>query len=278
MFVELFQKGVRTVYRTLGARELSLRDGDASMHGFRFDGPEQRPIVFLHGLGDASTTWYRVVRPLREHTTVLALDLPPFGLSDLDERPFLPPQEQAALVARVIEDALEEPVTLVGQSLGGWVAQWIAAQHPDWVDQLVMISPAGVPLPGSLEAVSHLTPGDLDAVLDYFDRLWYDPPPTLELAARSMYERLHTEEIQGFLDAVTEEHLLSRETMADIDVPALVVWGAHDRLLDPRTPAYLAQHWGAPVERTYLARAGHMPHLERPHALRRRLMDVAGLP
>lgn len=275
MFVELFQKGVRTAYRTMGARELSLRQGGISLHAFRFDGPAKRPIVFLHGLGDASTTWYRVVRPLRDRTTVFAVDLPPFGLAGLEDRPFLPPQEQADNVAAFLADSVDQPVTVVGQSMGGWVAQWLAYRHPELVDRIVLVSTAGAPLPGSLEAVDLLTPNDLDEVLEYFDSLWYEPPPTMELMARSMYDRLHRPEVQGFLDAMTEEHLLGLDQLASIEVPALVVWGAHDRLLDPGTPAFLAQHWGAPVERSYLARAGHMPQLERPRTLLRRILDFS---
>lgn len=277
MFVELIQKGVRTVYRTLGAREVAIDHGSTHVHGFLFEGPSQRPIAFLHGLGDASTTWHRLVRPLRERTSVLALDLPPFGLSSLDGQPFLPPQEQADIVAGFLDQTFGEPVTLVGQSMGGWIAQWLVHLHPETVDRAILISPAGAPLPGSLEAVDLLTPSTPEDVLTYFENLWYDPPAALDLAARGMYERLNAPEVQEFIDAMTEEHLLALSDLAAIEVPGLVLWGMHDGLLDPKTPAFLAEHWGAPLERSYLARAGHMPHLERPRTVLERMVGFAGL-
>lgn len=281
MFVDLFQKGIRTAYRTLGARELGFRHDGAQLHSFRFDPPnggtDTRPIVFLHGLGDASTTWYRIVRPLRERAPVIALDLPPFGLSDLESAPYMRPEQQARAVGGFLDQHVDGPVTLVGQSMGGWTAQWVAALFPDLVDQVVLVSPAGAPLEGSLEAVDLLTPDDRQEVLVYFDNLWYDPPFTLGILAKDMLDKLHAPEVQGFLDAVTEEDLLSLDTLGSIETPALVVWGRHDGILDPDTPAWLARHWGGPVERSYLARAGHMPHIERPRTFVRRLTDFTGL-
>lgn len=275
MFVDLLQKGVRTAYRALGAREVSFRHNGASVGGFEFEQEGGRPFVLLHGLGDACTTWFRMVQSLWREGSVLAVDLPPFGLSRLDDAPFVRPRDHAALVADVLRERGEGPAVVIGQSLGGWVAQWLAYDHPGLVDRLVLIAPAGAPLPGSMEAMSLLQPGSLEATEAYVETLWHKMPPGMGLALVEMRDRLSAPEIQGFLEGLRPEDALLPKALARIDVPALVVWGREDRLLDARTPAYLAKHWGGPISRDYLARAAHMVHQERPRQVARRILDHA---
>lgn len=278
MFADLVQMGVRTVYRTLGAREVRFDREGASIGGFAFEHAPGDPLVLLHGLGDASTTWFRVMGDLREDRPVYALDIPPFGTSELSQGHAVPPREHARFVAELIQEEGADPVTLVGHSLGGWVGMWFALDYPDLVDRLVLISPAGAPLPGSIEALSTLRPSSLEATREYLATLWHQEPYGMDLMVRETMERLHGPEISGFLDGLNPGDGLEPRALGRIRTPALVIWGCQDRLLDERTPAYLAKHWGGPVERDYLARAAHMVHQERPRRVVARIRDVAGIP
>lgn len=281
MFVELLQAGVRTLYRALGGREVESRAGDAVVRGFRFDpreGEPERTVVLVHGLGDASTTWHRLVPSLREQARVLAVDLPPFGVSELADGHARAPDEHARLVAPLVREHALGPVTVVGQSLGGWVTQWLLLDHPDLAERAVLVAPAGAPLEGSYDAVQLLTPHSLDEALTYLDALWYERPLGIQAAVRPILERLHGPEIRGFLAITDRSHALTEDELAGIGTPVHVVWGADDGLLDGETPAFLAEGWGAPVQRSYLARAGHMVHLERPDALEAIVRDASGLP
>lgn len=279
MFVELIQGVMRTIYRAMGGREIEHEREGSTTGGFVFQaqGEPQGTVVLVHGLGDASTAWQRLVPRLREEVRVVAPDLAPFGLSELDGRPAQGPDEHARDVAEVIETHAVGETTLVGQSLGGWTCQWLLYQRPELVDQAVLVAPAGAHLEGSYDAMELLTPHTRQGVLEYLDALWYERPPGVEAIAGAILERMHGPEIRGFLALTDEEHTLDDKQLGSIETPTRVVWGHHDELLDARTPAYLAKRWGGPVDRSYLARAGHMVQVERPEALGAIIRDVAGI-
>lgn len=99
-----------------------------------------RPIVCVHGLGGAHVNWAPAARRLAEMGHVTAVDLPGSGLT--------PPAGRSAglgpsrdVLDRYLE-SLGEPVTLIGNSMGGILALLQAALSPRTVDRLVLVSPA----------------------------------------------------------------------------------------------------------------------------------------
>lgn len=270
MLVETLQAAVRAYYHVLGGQRIELTASGATVGGFRFDpeeGEPERTVVLVHGLGDASTTWYRLVPALRGEARLLLPDLPPFGLAELAERYALAPHEHAELLATVLDEHAVGPTTVVGQSMGGWVVQWLAHERPELVDAAVLVATAGARLEGSFDAVDLLTPHSPEAAQRYLDALWHERPLGISAVLGEVLDRLHSPEIRAFLAKTAREHTLDEEQMAEIEVPLHVVWGREDDLLDEGTPAFFAEHWGGPVDRSYLARAGHMVHQERPGAL-----------
>jgi pimeloyl-ACP methyl ester carboxylesterase len=267
---------VRLFYRTLGADTFEHETDRATVRGFRFepDDPEQT-IVLVHGLGDASTTWHEQVRALRGEARLVLVDLPPFGTAELHEGYALGPDDHADLLAAVIDEQAVGPTTVVGQSMGGWVTQWLAHEHGDLVDAVVMLATAGTRLEGSFDAVDRMTPHSPEGVRAYLDAIWYEPPLGTSAIAGYLLGRMHDPQVRGFLALTEHGHTLSDAALARIETPAHVVWGADDDLLDPRTPGYLAKRWGGPLDRTYLARAAHMVHQERPDAVVARIRDAS---
>jgi pimeloyl-ACP methyl ester carboxylesterase len=104
-------------------------------------GDHGSPIVFLHGLFGQGKNWTQIAKALAaEHRSTL-VDLPHHGRSPWHEHfDFL---EIADQVAGAL--AAEEPVTLVGHSLGGKVAMVLALRRPELVERLcvVDVSPVG---------------------------------------------------------------------------------------------------------------------------------------
>lgn len=270
MLVETLQALVRAYYHLQDGRRIELVADDATVGGFRFDPEEREPertVVLVHGLGDASTTWYRLVPALRGEARLVLPDLPPFGRAELDDGYALAPHEHADLLAEVLGEHAVGPTTVVGQSMGGWVVQWLAHLHPERVDAAVLVATAGARLEGSFDAVDLLTPHSPEEAQRYVEALWHERPLALSAVLGEVLSRLHGPEIRGFLAKTARDHTLDEEQMAAIDVPLHVVWGRADGLLDEGTPAFLAEHWGGPVNRSYLTGAGHMVHQERPAAL-----------
>ncbi len=100
-------------------------------------------IVLVHGLGGSTATWDALAPGLvGAGRRVVALDLPGYGLS--------PPAgdwelatHEAAIVSFVAE--LGDSATLVGNSMGALLSEMVAADHPELVDALVLLSPATPP-------------------------------------------------------------------------------------------------------------------------------------
>lgn len=105
-------------------------------------GGSGRLVVAVHGLGGSISNWDAIGPGLAEVGRTVALDLPGFGLS--------PPAgdwelstHAAAVVSFVSELAPE--TTLIANSMGGLIAEMVAADHPEMVNALVLLSPATPP-------------------------------------------------------------------------------------------------------------------------------------
>lgn len=109
--------------------------GDQNKHTF----------LLLHG-GAAHVHWWDSVAPLLvPYGRVIALDFRGHGRSGWAEPPHYGPQWYTRDVKGMI-DHIGEPVILVGHSMGGAVAQWVATLHPEILEALILIdSPNGPP-------------------------------------------------------------------------------------------------------------------------------------
>jgi pimeloyl-ACP methyl ester carboxylesterase len=95
-------------------------------------------VIYLHGFasGSASSKATYLGRRLHEHG--IELQTPDLDLPDFSTLTITRMLEQT----RALLEASAEPQTVIGSSLGGFVAVNAAAQSPDWVDRLVLIAPA----------------------------------------------------------------------------------------------------------------------------------------
>ena len=105
---------------------------------------EGPPLLFVHGLSGAWQNWLENIPHFARTHRVIAVDLPGFGaqpdaaLGDLD--PCLRP-----LPARLLRAARESGrCSLVGNSMGGFIATEVAINEPERVEDLVLVSAAGI--------------------------------------------------------------------------------------------------------------------------------------
>ena len=130
--------------RPVGDGELEARH--RVVHGYRRayriagDGPA---LVLIHGIGDSSATWARLIPDLARTHTVIAPDLLGHGESDKPRADY-----SVAAYANGVRDLLTtlgiESATLVGHSLGGGVAMQFAYQFPERTERLILVSAGGV--------------------------------------------------------------------------------------------------------------------------------------
>jgi len=97
--------------------------------------PDGHPIVFLHGGVLNRVMWKPVTRFLEDRRLCIAIDLP--GHGDRMNEPFDIPRSVDVTLAAIAVHARGR-ATLVGLSLGGYVAQAVAGKAPDTVAGLVL--------------------------------------------------------------------------------------------------------------------------------------------
>jgi pimeloyl-ACP methyl ester carboxylesterase len=98
------------------------------------------PIVLIHGLGGTTGSWAGVIPLLAANHRVIAMDLAGFGFSGKDAGLLLTQSRQSERVAAVMEALGISRATVVGHSLGGAVAQRLAADFPGKVERLVLVA------------------------------------------------------------------------------------------------------------------------------------------
>jgi pimeloyl-ACP methyl ester carboxylesterase len=247
------------VFRTEGFEEMS----DSFTRRSVVAGP-QEVVVREHGSGGA--LWYfhdeasaapgPVAEALAERFRVIAPIHP--GFADAVRPGWV---ERAEDLADVYVDAIDavtpdEPLVLVGSSVGGWIATELALLLADRVSRLVLIGPLGLRVRGAFPA-DHWFMHD-----DRRDRALYaDPSAKPEISLEEFIANEGMTARMGWNPRLASERIAPR--LHRVKAPTLVLWGAQDGLLDPS----YAEHWSdaMPDARAALVEgAGHFPVHERP--------------
>ena len=146
-------------------------DVGGPVHYLDFGG-DGSPLLMVHGLGGSALNWMAVGPGFAQHHHALALDLAGFGQTPLYNRSAAV-GGNSELVRRFIDEVVGEPVTLMGNSMGGHISVLVAAAHPEQVTRLVLVDPAvpGVhvrrPEPAMLGMMAALSvPGLAETLLD----------------------------------------------------------------------------------------------------------------
>ncbi len=229
---------------------------------------EGPPIVLVHGLGGSLHLWYAVMESLSLHHHIVALDLRASGLSEAGRGTLSIPswaRDVAALVG-----ALELPaVTLVGHSLGTLIAQQVALDHPEVVDNLVLVGGISWFEPPAKEQYlkrAELVEGEgMDAIVDDWLQGAIAPRnratnPQLVGLLRDLFLRNDPGSYAKACRALATAASIQRE---DIGQPTLLMVGDHDR----STPIAMTEelHREIPVSRVHvIANAAHWAPLEQP--------------
>jgi pimeloyl-ACP methyl ester carboxylesterase len=183
------------------------------------DGPA---LVYLHGAG--GLRWGKALDALAERFRVYGLDLPGFGRSTLADSVNSIPDAADVVGAAMQELGRGERMHLIGTSLGGRVAAWVAVRHPARVDRLVLESPAAF-RPPDCPPLSSYSPEDLRR------RLYGNPeqaPPTDDPEVRQRQMQVMARLTKGVSwDSELEQRL------GDVEAATLVLFGTQDGLVPP---------------------------------------------
>jgi pimeloyl-ACP methyl ester carboxylesterase len=211
---------------------------NVQVEGFRVhyldEGPPSGPVVVLvHGLGGRAEDW-RYLAPFlaRAGFRVYMPDLLGYGRSQQPANFSYSVRDEAAVVVGFLDAMGLKQVQLGGWSMGGWVAQLIAAGHPERVSRLMLFDSAGLDVKPIWNAAL-FTP-DSPAQLDQLDALLMPVPPHVPPFLARDIVRISRRDgwiIQRALASMYTEQDVTDTLLPKLKMPVLLVWGALDQVI-----------------------------------------------
>lgn len=240
-------------------------------------------LLFIHGLGSSADRWLDIPDALSLYFHTLAIDLPGFGGSDKPSDMNYTIEAFSDIVRQFIDKIriTEEDqgnnkprtITLVGHSLGGYIASRIAAaDNSNSLDKLVLVDSSG-----NLEKPTPLLDQYLDAAMN----------PTKE-KVRKVFEQMVANPllisdvfVQGFIDRInnpnskfafesslrnsanTQIGIKNLNKIGEKGILTLIIWGMHDKVI----PTQHSQIFREAIKGStaiIIPQTGHAPFTEKP--------------
>jgi pimeloyl-ACP methyl ester carboxylesterase len=232
-------------------------------------------LVLLHGAGDQAGTWLHVAPSLAKRYTLVIPDLAGHGDSAPATGPIPTADIFGALEAVIASQAQGQRLTVVGNSLGAWMAMVLATRHPDWVERVVAVN--GGPLKGTNTNVRMLPTTRQEARETMAQLRDASSPAIPDKVLDDMVRQAPTGPLFRFAitAASMDAWILTEEDLRTLKVPVRLIWGVSDGLMPmdyaQRMLAVLPDAELIPIEH-----CGHMPQQEAPERFKTALDHALG--
>ena len=239
-------------------------------------------LVLIHGLMGTAATFLPLLAAMPAERHVIAIDLPGAGGSERGPRLEASLAAAAASVVQALDALQLEAPVLVGHSHGAAVSVYLAALHPKRVSGVVLVAPAHPYFRHADQVIGfYLSPlGKVFAhTLPWYPQ-WVQMAGLRRMAGPQSWdsperlmpyrENLRTRGTVGHLLRLLRTwHTDMAELRALLDcpfrLPALMIWGDHDRAVPVSTADGLRRRLPQ-SELVVLEGVGHRPAEERPEA------------
>jgi pimeloyl-ACP methyl ester carboxylesterase len=228
----------------------------------------------LHGFGSSLQTFDAWAAALSVHYRVIRLDLPGFGLTGGDPTGDYSDARTTKLLAGLLDTLHVAKASFIGNSMGGRFAWEFAANEPDRVDKLILISPDGFAstgfeygkapaVPLMLRALPYTMPKSM--LKQTLAPAYADPKRLSDATVTRYYDFMRAPGVrQAVIDRTAQTVLQDPVPLLHkIKAPTLLLWGEKDAMIPIANSAdYLAAIPNAKLVR--LPDLGHVPQEEGP--------------
>lgn len=231
-----------TIWTDLANTEFKLHFVDAG--GIRtrvLEAGNGEPMILLHGTGGHIEAFARNIPELSKHFRVICIDMVGHGYTDKPDRPYGIDFYSEHLL-HTLQALQLKKVYLSGESLGGWVAAWFAAEHPEYVHSLVLNTPGNVN--NKPEVMEALKASTLKAVLEAnyenvkirLEWLMYDKSQVTDELIEARYNIYTQPSYQQAVHHIVylqdiearKQYSWDPSWCGKISVPTLLCWTDHD--------------------------------------------------
>ena len=216
---------------------IGARNHETVVEGFRIHyyalGPEHgSPVVLVHGLGGRSEDWEKLAPYFaKAGYRVYLPDLPGFGQSERPTKFSYSVTDQSKIVVGFLDAVGLRQVDLGGWSMGGWIVQLAAVNHPDRVRRLMLFDSAGLYLKPEWDTAlfTPVSPSEIEKL----DALLMPHPPSLPgFIARDILRvsSEHAWVMRRAMSTMLQGRETTDELLSQLKMPVLIVWGEVDQI------------------------------------------------
>lgn len=236
-----------------------------------------QPVVLIHGLGSSTLDWEHQVAFLSQFYQVITFDLRGHGQSDKPKEHYSVPMFSQDVIA-LIRELTQEPVHLIGHSLGGMVAFQVVLDAPEIIKSLTILNSAPSVIFPSIKSRILFYLRTLN--VRFFGMYWLShqiakmafPYPTQnELRAKFISRWMQNDPIAYSHALHAFNHWDVSNRMPEIKCPTLIIGAEHDY-----TPILYKESYTKTIKNAELVlipNSFHMTLMDQPDALNKILFD-----
>ncbi len=231
-------------------------------------GGEGTPIILLHGLLGALSNFDGIIQHFTSTHNVVVPILPLFEISIRSL--------SVMKLVEYVEDFIDykgfKKVHILGNSLGGHIAQLYTLKHAERVESMILTGSSG--LFESAMGTTFPKRGNYEYMRQKAESVFYDPAVATKELVDSVYETVN--DLKRAMCVVAIAKSAVRHNLEDslhkILAPTLLVWGMQDAV----TPLWVGEKFNELIPNSELVKVdkcGHAPMMERPELFNTSLQD-----
>ena len=247
----------------VGIESRNVKVDGYRMHYLALGPANGSPVVLIHGLGGRAEDWWNVAPVFaKAGFRVYMPDLLGFGRSQQPADFSYSMRDQAAVIVAFLDALGIKQADLAGWSMGGWIVQLIAFDHPERVSRLILIDSVGLDIKPAWNT-NLFVPTSPQELAELDALLMPHPPPIPPFIARDFLRisRINGWVIKRALATMMTGQDVTDKLLPQLKMPVLIVWGSLDQIA-PVDQARIMHHLIPQSQLEVIPGCGHMVPLQ----------------